>query len=81
MSGRGRYRKPPVGRRARARAKNGDGRKAREWQALRERLGHGRCAGLEELAHRIALEEGLNVNEHRFLGGTFIRMVHCQRGE
>ena len=64
ITDRGRARKPPVGRRSRARA-NGGSREARAREARRQRLGPERCAALEELGAQLAQE--LTVDERRFL--------------
>ena len=61
---RGRQRKPPVGRRARARAAGAD-RDAAVRAARRERLGPQRCAELEALGAQLA--EQLTTDECRFL--------------
>lgn len=61
---RGRYRKPPVGRRSRARATGGS-REARAREARRQRLGPERCAELVEFVASPAQE--LSPDECRFV--------------
>jgi hypothetical protein len=61
---RGRYRKPPVGRRSRARAAGGS-REARAREARRQRIGEERCAELVEWVATLAQE--LSPDECRFV--------------
>jgi hypothetical protein len=64
VNDRGRSRKPPVGRRSRARAAGGS-REARAREARRLRIGPERCAELMELV--AALAEELSTDELRFV--------------
>jgi hypothetical protein len=61
---RGRSRKPPVGRRARARAAGGS-REARAREGRRQRIGPGRCAELAQFVADLAQES--SADECRFI--------------
>jgi hypothetical protein len=71
VTDRGRARKPPVGRRARARAHDGMSREQRAARARRERIGEARCAELEQLATAVVVWTR-NWDERRFVADEIL---------
>jgi hypothetical protein len=69
VTDRGRARRPPMGRRSRARAA-GASREERAREARRRRIGPARCAVLEEVAAELA--QNLTVDEIRFLADELL---------